>query len=54
VSNQETYSFGVSLSTSFLKRASASIFYNKSFNKSDSPGYNYNPQTAGAQVSYSF
>ena len=53
-SNQETYSCGVSLSLSFLKRASASVYYNKSFNKSDSPGYNYNPQTVGAQVSYRF
>ena len=53
-SDQQTYSFGIGLSISFLKRASASIFYNKSFNKSDSPGYNYNPQTVGAQVSYRF
>ena len=54
VPDQETYSFGISLSTSFLKRASASIFYNKSFNKSGSPNYNFNPQTVGAQVSYRF
>ena len=53
-SDQQTYSFGISLSISFLKRAGASIFYNKSFNKSDSPGNNYSPQTVGAQVSYTF
>jgi hypothetical protein len=53
-SNQETYSFGISLSTSFLKRAGASIFYNKSFNKYGSDSYNFSPQTVGAQVSYRF
>jgi hypothetical protein len=53
-SNQESYSFGISLSTAFLKRASASIFYNKSFNKYGSDSYNYSPQTVGAQVSYRF
>jgi hypothetical protein len=51
---QETYSFGASLGTGFLKRGSVSIFYNKSWTDYGVQGQNYNPQTVGAQISYRF
>lgn len=52
--DQETVSFNASLGTAFLTRGYISVFYNKSWNDSDSATYDLDPQTVGLQISYSY
>jgi hypothetical protein len=52
--NYDTTSFSASLSTSFLKRGSASIFYSVNFNSSGATVYNYTTTTVGLTLSYRY
>ena len=46
--------FGANLSTSFLKRGTASLSYSKSQNSSNSSGYGYTSDQIGFSVAYSY
>ncbi len=47
-------SFSVSVNRSFLKRGTASVFYSKSQNSSNSQGYHLNSNQAGLSLGYSY
>jgi hypothetical protein len=53
-SNYETTSVNVSLSTAFLKRATAAVFYQLTYYSSGSAIYNYNTAQAGLSLGYRF
>jgi hypothetical protein len=50
----EYYYFTVSLGTGFLKRGSASVFYTYSTNNSNVPGFGYNSDQVGFNISYRY
>lgn len=52
--SDEVHFFSASLSTRFLKRATASIGYSLSSNKSNNAVYEYDSYTYSAQIGYSF
>jgi hypothetical protein len=54
VENYDSATFGVSLGTTLLRRLSVSIFYNATYNISDSPLYDYSPTTLGFEFSTRF
>lgn len=54
VGNYRTTSFQVSMTTSFLKRATASVFYQASYNSSGSALYNYTITQGGLTLGYHF
>jgi hypothetical protein len=54
VRDYDTATFGVSLGTTVLRRLNISIFYNATYNISDSPLYDYSPTTMGFELSTRF
>src|SRR5581483_7896176 len=54
IDSYNTTSFSVSLSTVFFKRATASIFYQASYNSSKSALYNYDTTQSGLTLGYHF
>jgi hypothetical protein len=54
VGDYNTTSFNVGLSTTLLKRATASVFYQVSYNSSSSALYNYTIRQAGLALAYQF
>ncbi|MEI6083187.1 MAG: outer membrane beta-barrel protein [Verrucomicrobiota bacterium] len=52
--NDDTYSFNARLSTRFLKRATAAVFYQYSDNSSNEPGYSYISNQGGVELGYAF
>jgi hypothetical protein len=52
VDDYKSTSFNVSLATRFGKRGDVSVFYSKTWNKSDSIIYQFDPETVGIQLSY--
>ena len=54
VSNYDTSFFNISLSTTFLKRLSTSVFYNAQYLSSNSSAYNYSTFEVGLNLGYRF
>lgn len=54
IGNYDSTSFSVSLSTAFLKRATASIFYQASYNNSGAANFNYDTTQVGLTIGYRF
>lgn len=52
--NDENYNFSARLTLAFLKRASASVFYQYSDNISDTPGFGYTSNQGGVELGYRF
>jgi hypothetical protein len=54
IGNYDTTSFNVSLGTTLLKHATASVFYQLSFNSSGSALYDYTTRQVGLSLAYQF
>jgi hypothetical protein len=54
ISNYSSTSFNAALSTTFVKRLTASAFFQAAYNSSGSTAYNYNTTQVGLTLGYSF